>query len=271
MEKINVPIECPECGREIIVELDPAKLLADNQPSTVTNYSDPLMLAPNIRGDIRPVGIPYRYEITSEQIKAFIIDTVKAFCPNAQMEIHPRYCEKKKQKPGEIHRSYASFMIAFSNHVQEGYGKDGWFERLGESSDVQFIKSIKSYIIDKWSYDKKQIDSILNSYKKLERFEDGLGMSEAFINEIRQFSIPRSIKVADSKDSWIFFMASPEKILYDFFSDPKTKKLKGNLKVTDIVPISKDIIKYIITFDPYVATTTENPHVRQILSGELKV
>lgn len=255
---INVPVTCPKCNKDLVV-----KVGADD--------IDPLLLAPNIRGEVRPISIPYEYRITSEDIKRFIIEVTHEYAPNTVLEIFPRYCEKKRRKEGEKHRSYASFNIAFSHHVISNYDPNAYFEKFGESDRVTLIKDIRNNIIDRWCYDPKQINDWMKSYKKLEKLEDGLGMSEQFLNEIREFSRPRSQKVNGSKDSWIFFMASPEKILRDFFTDPNTGKIAGEMKVKDIIQISKDIVEFHITLNPYIKPSVINPHVKQILSGETKI
>lgn len=259
METINISTKCVKCGEDLVVKVNPSAI-------------DPLLLAPDIRGNVRPTSLPYRYVISSEEIKRFIIDKVHMYSPNTKLEISVKYCEKKRRKDREPHRSYATFLIAFSHHVIKDYKENGWFERLGEENGRAFIiKELYVNLINKWAYDPKQIDEWRKSYKKLELLEEGLGMTESFINEIKEFSVPKSTRPTANEESWVFFMASPEKILMDFFTNPESNSIIGKLDVNDIVQISKDIVEYHITLDPYNVAVKENPHVRQILNGEAKI
>lgn len=258
-KKFNAKLKCVHCGKDFITKME----------------VEPAALAPNLRGDMRPAGINYEYNVSSDDIKAFIVKTAKQYVPDAHIEIVTRFCEKKKRKDNEPHRSYAAFKIGFSHHVLPNDGEDdSWFRQLGESgSNVMVVKDLWDHLINRWRYDPKFVDDWLKSYKRLEQLEDGLGITEAFINEIKEFNRPRGIKVPGTNDVWVTFMASPEKILNDFFSDPVTGKLAGRISVADIVQVSKppkEVVNYKIFMNPYQVETTENPHVRQILSGNEK-
>lgn len=255
MAKINVPVTCPGCNKTLQASLD----------------IDPLVLAPTIRGGIRPVGIPYEYNVTSEDIKKFIIDTVHKYSPEAMVKVHTRYCEKKRRQ-GEPHRSYAFFKIAFSHHIIKDYSRGGWFQQIGESGEhVNIIHDVMENLIERWQYDRDYLNAWLKSYKKMEKLEDAFGMSDEFINDLKKFSTPRGIKVQGGNDIWVFFSASSEKILMDYFSNPDTNQLAGKLSVDNPTSVSKDIINYTIKLNPYQVETAINPHVEQILSNEEKV
>lgn len=255
MEKLVLPITCPQCAKELVTTVE----------------VDPIALAPEIRGGTKPTGVKYSYKISSEEIKKFIIQKAHQYVPDASLEITPRYCEKKQRKESEVHHSYASFMIAFSHHVIKNNGDGGWFQQIGETGDnVMLVDSLFNNMIRRWCYDPKYLNEWLNSYKKLEKLEDGFGMDEKFINDLKVFSKPRGIKTRNN-DIWVFFMASPEAILQDYFSDVKSGNVAGKLEIRDIRLLSKDIIEYDITLDPNNIILTDNPHVRQILSGEEKI
>lgn len=258
-QTLNIPVTCPQCNKEMVVKVN-------------TTDIDPLLLAPEIRGGVKPVGIPYEYHVSSEDIKRFIIDKIHQYSPNANVKISVRYCEKKRRKDNELHKSYATFLIALSHHVIEDYNSNGWFEKLGENNGkVHIVNDLYVKLIKQWKYDPDYISEWLKSYKKLERLEEGLGMTEAFINEIKEFSVPRSTIANGTDEAWVFFMPCPEKIIADFFTNVKTNKIAGKLEVKDIVKISKDIVEYTVSLDPYAVVTKENPYVRQILNGEAKL
>lgn len=256
MAKINLPFHCTNCGKDMIAGID----------------MNPIVLAPKIKGDLEPVGIPYKYLVTSEDIKKFIMDTSRLYVPDVQMEIYTRFCEKKVRKgSNEPHRSYAFFKIAFSHHIITDYSSSqGWFQQLGESGENVNIKSPMRNLFDRWSYNKNDLNEWTKSYKKMERLEDAFGMTEEYINDLKKFSKPRGIKVTGGTDVWVFFSASPERILQDFFENTETNAPAGKLSVSNPRMVSKDIIEYEVIVDPYQVETKINPHVQQILSSEEK-
>jgi hypothetical protein len=256
---VSVPFNviCPKCKNAF--------------SATSTTNADPLvLLAPKIRGGIRPVGIPFEYHVTSEDIKKFINDVAHIYVPDAKLEISTRYCEKKQHR-GEPHRSYAFFKIAFSHHVIQNYDEHGWFQQIGETGEhVSIEKDLFEHLIKRWQFNRKDLDSWLKSYKKMEQLEDSFGVSDEFMNDLKKFSTPRGIKVSGSGDVWVFFAASVEKILMDYFTNPDTKALAGKITVDNPTLISKDVIDYRITLNPYAVESTVNPHVQQILANDEK-
>lgn len=255
MVEINVPINCPKCGKETLAGIK----------------ADPRIFAPKIRGDKMPDSVPYRYHVTSEDIKEFILKTARTYVPEVEMDIFTRYHEKKIRKgSNEPHRSYAFFKMAFSYHVIKDYN-NGWFQQLGQAgNNVQICDSMMKGLIDRWKYDIKDINKILKSYENMEQLEDTFGITDEFIIDLKEFAVPKGVRVKGGKDIWVFFSASPEAILHDYFTDKTTNKVAGKLSIKQPTMISKDIIDYEVTLDPYIAESAINPHVRQILAKEEK-
>ena len=253
---VKLMVECPSCHR--LVDL-------------ATEFTaDPLMFAPKTRGEIDPVENILVYKFTSEDLKKFITDKTHGYTPNAQVEVVPLYCEKKHQRPGDIHRSYASLRIGFSTDILERNNEAGWYGQIGESSsNVAIIKDVKTNLIKLYQYNPKVVDKWLESYKTLETLEDCLGMTEAYIHEIKQYIIPKRITATNNKQ-WILFSAETEKVIKDFLTDEETDLLPGKMKIVDIYPIMKGVVQFIVHIYPHEVESKEDPVVRKIMLGEEK-
>ena len=227
------------------------------------------MLAPTVRGKLTPAENIYVYRVTSEEIKQFIIQKAKKYVPDVKVEVVPRYCERKRRKSTDPRRSYASLRIAFSNEVIEKNSDQGWFGKIGENgSNVRVVNSLFNNLIRMYQYNKKEIDSWLKSYKTLEELEETLGMTEAYINDLRMYATPQRIK--SNNEDWIIFSAATENVLTDMLTDVETGKVPGKMIIHDIFRISEDIVGFEIHLYPENRVMKEDPHVRQILLGEEK-
>lgn len=256
MKEVKLMAECPNCDEKI----------------TLTTELDAKQLAPDLRcKELKPVESVFIYRVTTDEIKSFIIQKVSKMVPDAKIEVVPIYCEKKKRKETEVHHSYAALKIAFSEHIVEKKEDLGWYGKIGESGNVPRVKkSLFTEIIKKYQYDSKELDKWMKNYKILEELEDGLGMTEPFINDIRKYCVPQRVPTGQNED-WIFFSAAPERVFQDMFTDPETNKVAGKIHIHDVYPISKDVVEFEIYLHPEVIDYKDNPHVRQILQGELKV
>ena len=67
------------------------------------------------------------------------------------------------------------------------------------------------------------------------------------------------------------FAARAEKIIEDMLEDPETDKVDGSIEIHDVHPISKDNIEFIVYVHPKEMKASENPYIRKILSGEIKL
>lgn len=256
MAEQKIGVTCPECGKQMICEI--------NVPTTALPDS------PDIRGKIEPVGNILVYRITSEEIKQFIIHKARKYVPDAKIEVVPCYIEKKNQKKTEPHRSFASLRIAFSENVVDHPDENGWFGRIGENSGrVRIVKSLFENLIQMYKFDPKEIDRWTSSYKILEELEETFGMTEAYIKDLKTYSIPRRIKTNDNQ-YWIFFSAAANAVIRDMLTDVHTNAPIGRIQIQDIHPISKDICEFIVYVHPEDMKLQENPHVRQIMLGEEK-
>jgi len=255
MSQVKFSSVCPECGKDILLSAD--------IPDTSKPY-------PRVRGGLEPVGDILVYRISSEQIKEFLIQKARHYVPDVMMTIVPRYIEKKRRNNNDPHRSYASFRIAFSDHVIEKKQDLGWFGSIGENgSNVKLHDGIMKGMIDKYKFNLKNVEAWLKSYKILENLEDSRGITEPYINDIRQFATPRRI-IAENNEPWIIFAAAAENIINDMLTDVNTGKINGRIHIHDIYPISNEIVEFVVYIHPSQMKTRENPHVRQILLGESK-
>lgn len=256
MKEIKIAGQCTRCSTHLAFS---------------TNIPDnPLEMAPEVRGKIKPSSFEWKYFITSEEIKVFIANKAKKLVSDVKVELVPRYCEKKRRRENEPHHSYASLRIAFSDEARDSKGDYGYYSKIGESSgNVHVVQSLFKEIISRYQYDRKQINEWMNSYRTLEELEDGLGMTEAYLSDLRAFSTPRRVKESDDR-YWIIFAAAAEKVIIDMLTDAGTNKLIGKMKIHDVYPISKDVVQFEIHLDPNEIVARENPVVRQIMLGEAK-
>lgn len=255
MSNITMQVTCPDCGKAFSVQAD----------------INPKMLAPQVRSKIQPAGSVLVYRITSDDMKSFIVAKARKYCPEAKIEVAPRYTEKKKRKDTDPHRSYASLRIAFSEHILDKGNQDlGWYGKIGDSADnVRIIPSMFQNIIQLYKYNPKDIEEWTKSYKNLEELEEALGMSEAYINDLRQYSRPQRI-TTNSGEHWIIFAAAAENVLKDMLTDYKTNVLPGRIQIVDVYPISKENVEFVVYLYPEEIQYTTNPHVMALLRGEEK-
>lgn len=251
----NLQFLCPHCNTEVGVH---AEIGSDD-------------LVPDVRSKLRPMGTIAVYKISSEDMKAFITAKARAMIPDVKVEVVPVYCERRRrQKDLEPHRSYASLRIAFSDNVLEKKEDDGWYGKIGETSDnLRFVSSLFHNIIQKYRYDRKTIDRWLDSYKSLEQLEDALGMTEKYINELKMFSTPRRIMTVN-KEPWVIFAAAAENVIHDMLTEIETNRVIGRIQIQDVYPVSNDVVEFVVYVHPNELHLKENPHVRQILLGEEK-
>lgn len=258
MSKTEFSTVCPDCGKDIIVSADIPNVNTESFPK--------------VRSGLKPIGNVMVYKISSEEISNFIIQKARQYVPDVRMKVVPRYCEKKRKNKNinEPHRSYASLRIAFSDNVIKKDQDFGWFGSIGENgSNIELHPGILVNLIEKYKYNRKDIDSWLKNYKTLEELEETLGMTEAYINDIRMYTTPQRVKV-DDNESWIIFSAAAENVINDMLTEVHSGKLPGVMQIKSVYPISKDIVEYVIYIHPSKMEVRENPHVRQILLGEAK-
>lgn len=256
MAKPELLFNCPACGKEVTVHAE----------MTATD------LAPTVRCKMRPSANVYVYKITSEDIKQFIIDKANKLVPGIKVDVVPRYCERKRQRKNEPHRSYASLRIAFSDDALEKRQDDGWYGTIGDTnSNVRIVKSLFDNLITKYQYNRKEVDAWLKSYKTLEELEEALGMTDAYINDLRNFCVPQRIVTQPGTPPWIIFSAAAENVIEDMLSDVETGKPEGRIRIQDVYQVSRDSVEFIVHVQPGDMQMRENPHVRSILMGEEKV
>lgn len=254
MKKVTINTDCPICHNDLTIH-------ADVKPTAI---------APNVRGKINPIGSIFVYKISSEELKHFIIRKAKEYVPEIKCEVVPRFCEKKKKKEKEQHHSYASLRVAFSeNCIEESSTGNSWFAKFGNAEGIKIMDSLMKGLINKYKYDKRVISKWLEDYKVMEELEQGFGMTEAFLNDIKMYATPR-LAESTAKENWVIFAAAPEKVIEDFLTDADDNKLPGRIEIKDVVSINKDIVEFLVYMYPGDIKTDENIHVRQILHGEEK-
>ncbi len=254
MSTIAIQATCPSCGETM-------KLGAEIDAAT---------LAPEVHSKLRPTTSILEYRITTDMMKAFITAKAKKYSPDVKVDMVPRYVEKKRRHKSEPHKAYASLRIAFSEHILEKKDDLGWYGKIGESSDnLRIMPSMFQNIFSMYKYDVGQIESWMKSYKNMEELEEGLGITEEYLTELRAYAKPQRV-FTENKEAWIIFSAAAENVIRDMLTDTTTQKLIGRMEIRDIYPISKDNVEFLVYIHQNEVSYKENPHVRQILTGEEK-
>lgn len=247
-----ISIYCPECGNHFYAKDIPV---------------DMETIAPTVRSGLIPSGCIMKYRITSANMTVYITELVRQFCPDAMVEVVPRYCETKSKK-GAVHGSYASLRIALSNHVIDSGSDTGWYGKIGETEDSRrVVKSVYNRVISRFKYDKQIVNKWM-SYENMDQLER-LGITESYLDELKQFCDVRGIKASDGT-MWMIFAADPARVITDMLTDPETEKVPGSIKIIDIRQLNKDtdMLEYTVYLYPEAESHYENPHVRQILTGK---
>ncbi len=262
-EGIKINSTCPTCKSPMELSIDPSDILGElNIPETTSGE------VPATRANIKPGSNILVYNITSDDIRNFVLAKARQYVPNVKVEVVPKYTEKKASKY-ESRKSYASMAIALSDEVVEKSTTSGWYEKLGDDGNIRMVDSIFKNLILKYKHEKKVIDSWLTSYDKLERLEKQLGITASFLNDIKAFTTPKRVVSAD-KQSCVIFSAAAEYIINDMLQDPDTGKVKGSMIINDVYPISKDVVGFQVYVSPESITAHENVFIRQILTGDSK-
>jgi len=252
MPEIKVEAVCPKCGEknEFLIDVN-AK-----------------MLSPNVRCKKKPFGYIACYRFTTDEISQFLIEKARSIVPNIRVTVIPRYTEKKRRHHDDNlpRASYASLLIAFSEEAMEDKQDFGWYGKIGATgSNIRFKKSLFDIIIKKYAYRLEDVESWLKDFRKMEYLEETLGMTEEFIRSIKENCRPRLITGNDEKD-WVAFAARPELILQDMLTTIETGKLDGEIKISEVNPISKDLVEYLVYIMPKQTVKTQDPRVVELLS-----
>ena len=67
------------------------------------------------------------------------------------------------------------------------------------------------------------------------------------------------------------FSARAEKIIEDMLENPDTDKVEGSIEIHDVHPLTKENIEFVVYVHPKEMRASENPYIRKILSGEIKL
>ena len=250
MNTIKLKTQCENCGEEI----------------QVSCAIDPTTCANDVKAGIRPNATAYIYNITSDQIGAFIQAKAKQFVPDINVVIQPQITKKSKN-PYMDKKRYAYIGVAFSDNALDN--KDSsWYEKIGDSG-IRLVPDIFKFLVDKYRYDKKTVEGWLKDYRYMEYLETVFNINSAFLEDIKSKCIPTLAKAADNKN-WILFAASPEKIIQDMLTMVQGSSPEGRLEIVDIQEISKGNIAYTVYIYPNEVNVAENAHVRSLLMGDKK-
>lgn len=252
-------VKCPYCEKAIAVE----------------NTSS----VPFTRSRITPFNTIRVYKISTEEMKEFLQQKLSQLKEGTKVDLiatfsQPLNKEKKKKKErkseAEVLRGRGNIRVAFSHHIIEGGEKQDWFLKAGENNNhPSIINSVLKNVIEKYSYDRKEIGNILQDYSEMERLENMYGITEEFLRDIYNYCTPRAISATTNGDMWVFFSAMPEKIIADMLENPDPETNNGRIEIVDCYPVSSGVLEYIVYLHPEEAMMKDNIFVRKLLMGDM--
>jgi len=215
-----------------------------------------------VRSKMKPRALIRVYSITSEMIKQYIKTKVKHFVPNCFVNTIVSFVKAPKSKT----KGYASARISFSDKViSEACRAKNFYERLGEDDNVTFVPAIYQNIIEKFRYNKGEIDRILSNYKALSSLEDNFGIDEQFLNDIKLYVRPQRIQI-DSRNSMIVFSARVESIIQDMLTNPRTKIVDGVIEIKEIY-VNRNVVHFTVYVHPSQMPIENNDMVRALIEN----
>lgn len=250
--EVTFEISCPHCAKGVRV----------NAPI------DPISCAADVRAGIKPAGAAYIYQITSDMIENFIQQKARQFSPDIKVVCTPISTkEPKNPNARKDKKRYAFIKVAFSDAALEQ--KNGsWYEKIAESN-IRMIPELFATIVSKYKYDRDTVSKWLKDYRFMEYLEAFFGITTDLLEEIKDGTVPKMINGNDGS-RWIYFSASPEKIIMDMLSEVGKETPAGRMEITNTTVIAKGQIAYTVNVYPNELPVNENAHVRSILMGDQK-
>lgn len=247
-EKITLSAACPTCGSTVTME-------------SVVSAAE---TAPTVRCGLRPAGVAYIYQITSDQIEVFIQKKARSFVPDIKVVCTPITGKDSKKTT----RKYAFMKIAFSDAAIACNKDASWYEKLGEGN-IRMVPELFGKVVQKYKFNRDTVSKWLKDYRYTEYLETFLGITTPMLEDIKEYSTPKMIKGNDGS-TWITFAAAPENIIHDMLSDIDADHPCGKLEIVDTQIISKGQVSYTIHVYPNELPVAENAAVRSILLGDNK-
>lgn len=239
-----------------------------HKPTHVTAElpSDPIALAPEVESYMHPTSLKYVYRVTIDDIKRFLLTKARLLVPGIKLEVVGVYCERKTKNKDD-HRAHAYVRVAYSSEAVEKNEDLGWYGRLGDrTSNVSIVKDLSKFMIDKYKYDRREIDKCIKDYEYMEILEESFGMTENYLSNLRSFCTPRGLKATDNT-LWVIVAANPAKIFEDMLANSDDHTLHGEVKIQDVNMISKDNVEFTVYYDPYAIQAKDDPNVVKLLLG----
>ena len=259
MSNFAMETTCGGCNSELLI----------NIPDDLINSIRLSKSESNVRSLIKPIGNILVYRITTDDMKAYLQQQAKYYASGTRLELVPKYTERRSSDGTK--KSYASVRIAFSEEVVEKNLPDGFFSKIGnDSSNVRIVKDIWVEMIQKYKFDKDEIEGYLSSYKKLEELEDKFGITEKYLEDVKLYTTPRRFTTTN-KESWIVFSARADKIISNMLEDIDTDALNGFLEISSVNVINQSLVEFIVYIHPNVmGKNKDNLYVRKMMESDSK-
>lgn len=231
------------------------------------------MNIPVVAGKVNPAYEIMVYRITTNDVNRYIGDVVRSVEPDAQVLIYPRFSEKKQKKnSGGPRPAYVYLLIGMNEKViDQRANANGFYGTLGWNRSVRVKSRLWFEFISRWLYDPEWIRKAMGSYNRMDEYEEKFGLTEAALKDISFYAAPRAVYPDGSKTPWVLTAIDPYLVIQDMLCEAGTKKVPGEIMITDVNQVSENMIEWTVHVSPFKNEAEINPHVMQILRGEEKV
>lgn len=214
--------------------------------------------------NLKPIAKIQVYSISSDQMREYVIRKIHHFFPGIPANLVFMFTKPKKSERGP--KGFASARLLVADTVLDPSQRARtYYDRLGDPGKLQFLPNFQYNVIEKYKYNREQINSLLNNYKEMSKAEDIFGIDEKFLNDIRSYIVPKKLEVNTNLNA-IVMSVMPENIIQDMLTNIRSGKVNGKIEIKEIY-MNKDVIHFIVYIHPEDLKSQQNPLVSLFLDG----
>ena len=154
--------------------------------------------------------------------------------------------------------------------IEQRQSEGGFYGSLGWQHSIRIKSRLWLEFISRWLYNQDWIRQALGSYNRMDDYEEKFGITEAALKDISFYSAPRAVYPDGSQTPWVFTAIDPFLVIQDMLCEAGTKKIPGEIFITDVNKVSENMIEWTVYVSPFKNETEINPHVMEILKGNEK-
>ena len=214
--------------------------------------------------NLKPIAKIQVYSISSEQMREYVIRKIHHFFPGIPVNLVFMFTKPKKSERGP--KGFASARLLVGDQVLDPAQRARtYYDRLGDPGKLQFLPNFQYNVIEKYKYNREQINSLLNNYKEMSKAEDIFGFDEKFLNDIRAYIIPKKLEVNQNLNA-VILSVMPENIIQDMLTNIRSGRVNGKIEIKEIY-MNKDVIHFIVYLHPEDLKSQQNSLVGLFLDG----